>query len=117
MTLKRGSAALLAALAVMATAAAFAQPPTGVSASWNKSDGTLTVTATHPVNDRTKHYVMALVVREGGNQILMKKYTEQYSNDGFSDKIPLSGIKPGMKLTVELTCNIMGTAEKTITVQ
>ena len=107
MILKRGLTALFAVLTVMAAGAAFAHPPTDVNASWNKGGGTLTVTASHQVNDRTKHYVMTLIV----------KYTEQQSNDGFSDTVPLSGIKPGTKLTIELICNIMGTTEKTITIQ
>lgn len=117
MILKRGLTALFAVLTVMVAGAAFALPPTDVNASWNKGGGTLTVTASHQVNDRTKHYVMTLIVKEGGNQLLMKKYTEQQSNDGFSDTVPLSGIKPGTKLTIELICNIMGTTEKTITIQ
>ncbi|WP_455965209.1 hypothetical protein [Cloacibacillus porcorum] len=117
MRLRRGFAALFAALTVMTAGAAFAHPPTDVNAVWNKDNGTLTVTAAHQVNDRTKHYVMTLVVKEGSKQLQMKKYTEQQSNEGFSNTIPLSGVKPGTQLTVELTCNIMGTSEKTITVQ
>ena len=55
MILKRGLTALFAVLTVMAAGAAFAHPPTDVNASWNKGGGTLTVTASHQVNDRTKH--------------------------------------------------------------
>lgn len=72
MRLRRGFAALFAALTVMTAGAAFAHPPTDVNAVWNKDNGTLTVTAAHQVNDRTKHYVMTLVVKEGSKQLQMK---------------------------------------------
>ncbi|MFR5880301.1 MAG: hypothetical protein ACLUEQ_05590 [Cloacibacillus evryensis] len=78
MILKRGLTALFAVLTVMAAGAAFAHPPTDVNASWNKGGGTLTVTASHQVNDRTKHYVMTLIVKRR-QSITDEKYTEQQS--------------------------------------
>ncbi len=101
--------------AIMTASAAFAHPPADISAAWDGASGTLSVSASHPVNDRTKHYVMTLVVMDGSKQILTKKYNEQATNQGYSDKVQLSGVKPGDKLTVELTCNIMGTGTKEIT--
>lgn len=102
---------------VMSAAAAFAHPPTDISASWDKGSGTLSVTAQHPVNDRTKHFIMTMTVMDGNKQVLLKKYTEQPTNAGFSDKVQLKDVKPGDKLTIELTCNIMGGAAKELTVQ
>lgn len=116
MTIKK-TLALFAALLTMSAGAAAAHPPTDIAAAWNKADGTLSISASHQVNDNTKHYIMTLVVMDGNKQLLMKKYTQQAGLSGFSDKVQLSGVKPGTKLTIELTCNIMGSASKEITAQ
>lgn len=109
------AAAVLAA--AMTAGAAFAQPPEDVNAVWDAGSHTLTVTASHPVNDKTKHFVMAMTVTDGNKQIFTKRYTQQGTAQGFSEKAQLNGVKPGDKLTVELVCNIMGVATKEITVK
>lgn len=116
MTIKK-LLALISLVAVMAASAAFAQPPSDMTLSWNGAESALSVSAAHQVNDRTKHFIMTLIVKDGdGKQLLMKRYTEQPTNAGFSDKVTLNGVKPGTKLTVELTCNIMGSLAKDITI-
>lgn len=101
--------------AVMTAGAAFAHPPTDINAAWDGGSKTLTVTASHPVNDKTKHFIMSMVVKDGSKQLLNKRYDAQGSEQGFSDKVQLNGVKPGDKLTVQLTCNIMGDGSKEIT--
>ena len=110
-------AAAIAFAIIMTAAAAFAHPPEDLSLTWNKADNTLSVTASHIVNNKTKHYIMSLLVTDGNKQLLLKKYNQQSSDTQFSDKVVLQGVKPGTTLTVELTCNIMGSQLKSITVQ
>lgn len=108
---------ILAAFVVMAAAgAALAQPPGDISLSWDGASGTLSVSAQHPVNDKTKHFVMMMTVSKDGDALVTKKYTSQASDGVFSDKVQLKDVKPGDKLAVELTCNIMGTTTKEITI-
>ncbi|MDO4987639.1 MAG: hypothetical protein Q4E17_01210 [Synergistes sp.] len=109
--------ALFAALVLLSAEIVFAMPPSNVAASYDSANGMVTITASHNVNDGKKHFVMSMAVSEGGNQILSKKYTEQKSNEVFTDSVKLPGVKQGSKITVLLTCNIMGAVKDTITVK
>ena len=68
-------------------------------------------------DDKTKHYVMSMSVSGPSGQLVSERYDSQGTNEGFSDTVELSGVKPGDKLSVELVCNIMGTATKEITIK
>ena len=103
---------LLAALfAAVACTAAFAHPPKNVVCSWNAQNSTLTVSATHEVNDPAKHFVLTVTLLENGKQIVFKQYTKQDSAEKFTDSVLLKGMKSGTKLRVILMCNIMGSVE------
>ncbi len=110
----------LAALAILITVAvvgqAAAHPPTNMRLSWDKGSGTLAVSADHRVNNGTKHYIMSMSVSDPSGLLASKRYEAQPSNDVFSEKIALNGVKSGDKITVELVCNIMGTETKEITI-
>ena len=111
----------LAALAFIITVAlagqAAAHPPTNMRLSWDGAGHTLSVTADHRVKNVTKHYVMSMSVSGPSGQLASKRYESQATSEGFSDKVKLDGVKPGDKLTVELVCNIMGTATKELTIK
>lgn len=111
----------LAVFAFILTAAvagqAAAHPPTNVKLSWDGAGHMLSVTADHRVNDKTKHYIMSMSVSGPSGQLASERYDSQGTNEGFSDKVELDSVKPGDKLTVELVCNIMGTATKEITIK
>ncbi|MEG1641687.1 MAG: hypothetical protein RR272_01110 [Synergistaceae bacterium] len=98
-------------IAVLFSTAAFAHPPKSVSLSWDSKSEVLTVKAEHKVNSTTQHYVISVAVTQDGNQLAQKRYTSQTSADSFSDNIHLKGLKSGSKISVSLTCNIMGTAQ------
>ena len=104
-------------LLLLSAAAAYALPPDNMVLSWDSSTGTLSVTADHPVNDGTKHYIMAMYISSDGNQMLTKEYHSQPSKEIFSDSVRLEGAAPGTVVTVELVCNIMGNAKKEITLK
>ena len=100
------------------SATAFAHPPKNLEAVWNASAQTLTVKASHLVNDTAKHYVLSMVVMNSkGEQIAFKQYTKQSSDKSFSDSVTLLNAKPGDTVKIRLVCNIMGTAEETITLK
>lgn len=109
--------ALFLSLLVLSATAAFAIPPENIVLSWDSSSSTLSVTADHPVNDGTKHYIMAMYITSDGKQILTKEYRSQPSLEVFSDSVRLEGAAPGSVITVELVCNIMGNAKKEITLK
>lgn len=117
MKIGKTAIAILSAFALLAAGAAFAQPPTDVNLAWDAASSTLSVTAKHPVNDGTKHYIMAMYISGGGKQLLAKEYGSQQSAETFSDSVKLDGAASGMKIKVELVCNIMGNAEKEITLK
>ena len=116
MTIKK-LAALAFILTVAVAGQAAAHPPTNVNLSWDGAGQTLSVTADHRVNDKTKHYVMSRSVTGPSGQRASERYDSQGTNEKFSDTVDLSGVKPGDKLSVELVCNIMGTATKEITIK
>lgn len=116
MTIKK-LAALAFILTVAVAGQAAAHPPTNVKLSWDGAGQTLSVKADHRVNDKTKHYVMSMSVSGPSGQLVSERYDSQGTNEGFSDTVELSGVKPGDKLSVELVCNIMGTATKEITIR
>lgn len=116
MTIKR-LAVLAFILTVAVAGRAAAHPPTNVKLSWDGAGQTLSVTADHRVNDRTKHYVMSMSVSGSSGQLASKRYDSQETNEGFSDAVQLNGVNPGDKLAVELVCNIMGTATQEITIK
>ena len=114
--------ALTALAAILCTAifpaAGFAHPPKAPEVSWTASGHTLSVKASHIVNDPAKHYVIGFVVLDGsGKQIFTKQYTKQSSDKTFSDSAVLNGVNTGDTIKVRLVCNIMGTVEKEITLK
>lgn len=111
-------AILLASISILLafSCSAFAHPPKSISASWNASQETLSVTAEHSVEDAAKHYILSLTVLDGTKQVVMKQYSKQGSTDGFSDDVILKGMKPGTKLRIQLVCNIMGSKELQYTI-
>ena len=108
------AAAALSVLLIF-TCSAWAHPPKSVTASWNGAQHALTVTAEHSVNDVSKHYILSLTILDGNKQILMKQYSKQDSPEQFTDTVLLKDIKPGTKLRVLVTCNIMGSKETQVT--
>lgn len=106
-------AILLTAVSILfvLSCTAFAHPPKSITASWNASQETLTVTAEHSVEDAAKHYILSLTILDGTKQLVMKQYSKQNSTDGFSDSLILKGMKSGTKLRIQLVCNIMGSKE------
>ena len=117
LTVKRSFILLFALAAALTASAAYAQPPSNVSAVWNRDSATLTVTANHPVKDPAKHFVMLLTVKNGDKQIFSKKYTQQQSAETFKDTVPLTGVIQGDRITVQLVCNIMGETQTTAVIQ
>ncbi|WP_143330667.1 hypothetical protein [Cloacibacillus sp. An23] len=101
--------------AVVAGQAA-AHPPTNIRLGWDGAHGTLSVKADHRVNDKTKHYIMSMAVSGPSGQLVSERYESQQSNEGFSETVKLDGVKPGDKISVELVCNIMGSAVQEITI-
>jgi len=100
---------------IFCPATAFAHPPKTPDISWDAKSNTLTVKATHVVNDPAKHFVFALVVLDSkGQSIETKQYTMQSSAQTFSDSVQLKGIMPGDTIKVRLVCNIMGATETTV---
>ena len=83
-----------------AASAALAHPPKSVSCSWNGQTSTLTVTASHEVNDAAKHYVLTLTVLENGKQIVFKQYSKQDSAAQFSDSV-LSAVSAALMRSLE----------------
>lgn len=116
MTIKK-LAALTFILTVAVAGQAAAHPPTNMKLSWDGAGHILSVTADHRVRDKAKHYVMSMSVSGPSGQLVSERYDSQGTNEGFSDTVELSGVKPGDKLSVELVCNIMGTATKEITIK
>ncbi len=110
------TAAATLSILLIFTCGAWAHPPKSVSASWDSGQHALTVTSEHNVNDVAKHYILSLTVFDGNKQILMKQYSKQGSPEQFSDTVLLNDVKPGTKLRIQVTCNIMGSKETQITV-
>ena len=88
-------AILLTAVSILfvLSCTAFAHPPKSITASWNASQETLSVTAEHSVEDAAKHYILSLTILDGTKQLVMKQYSKQNSTDGFSDSLILKGMK------------------------
>ncbi len=116
MTIRKLAVLAFIMLAALAGQAA-AHPPTNMRLSWDGAGRTLSVAADHRVNDRTKHFIMSMSVSGPSGQLASERYDAQQSDEGFADTVQLDGVKPGDKLTVELVCNIMGSAKKEITIQ
>ena len=113
---------LLSLAAILFTAllpaAGFAHPPKNPEIGWNAATHTLTIKASHLVNDTAKHYVIGLVVMNGkGEQLVSKQYTKQTSDKIFCDNVILAALNSGDTVKVRLVCNIMGTAEKEFKLQ
>ena len=109
---------LLAVFAVVLwglATAAFAHPPKAVNLAWN-SNGTLTVTVDHPVNDPQKHYINKIIVYVDDKIVTQKEYQSQASATGFTDTFQLGALSPGTKIKAEAFCIIMGSSTGSITV-
>ena len=105
-------------LCITSTTIAFAHPPKNVELTWSAATNTLSVKASHLVNNPTKHYVMLFVVLDSSNkQIYTKQYTKQALDTTFADSAILKDIKTGDTIKIRLVCNIMGIVEKEIKLQ
>lgn len=113
---KKVIAVLVIALTLFIATAVFAHPAKSLSAQWNASNHTLTVTAEHNVNDPAKHFILSLSISEGNKLLFQQQYTSQASPEQFRDNVVLAGLTSGAKLRIQVACNIMGTMETEFTI-
>jgi hypothetical protein len=113
--LRTAAILLLAAAAIsILVMPAFANPPSNVVVTYDKSASQLTVTITHPVDDPSTHYIKNIKINDNGRIVVDRDYTSQPTKDTFSYQYTVP-VDAGSTIRVTATCVLAGSTEGVLT--
>jgi desulfoferrodoxin (superoxide reductase-like protein) len=97
----------------------FAHPPKDIAIEFNKETKTLKITVTHPVNPQTikEHFIKDIKVYLNDEMVIQQTFKSQSSANTQDVSYTLIDAEKGNKIKVEAQCCIMGSLDKTISIQ
>ena len=102
-------------LTLLLAPGAGATPPSAMSLHYDRNAGLLSVTITHATLDVRTHYIREVAVSLNGQMLNDSHYTSQPDPDTFTYTFPVVA-HPGDVLEATATCNLIGSASRSITV-
>lgn len=90
------------------TQVVLAHPPSKVDLDFNRETGILTVTAIHPVEDRTEHFIYLIEVKVNDENMVVQHFLSQLYAEKQVVPFFMHDLKAGDKLEVTAHCNIFG---------
>ncbi len=94
-----------------------AHPARNVQLSFNKETGELTVVLTHPVVDRSAHYIKTIEVRVNNLLVHVKPLTGQEKEGGLTYTVKLDNVAVGAVIEVATVCSRSGSSRDTVSVE
>ncbi|MBU1998524.1 MAG: hypothetical protein ABIG46_02460 [Candidatus Omnitrophota bacterium] len=94
---------------------AFAHPPKSIIV--KVSNATLDVVITHPVAERTSHYIFNVTVKVNNQQAIEQKFTVQNDSDKQVALYYIPGLKKDDIIEVRASCNKGGDLSETVIVE
>ena len=101
---------------LVASAAAFAHPPSDIMIQFNEKTKTMTAVIEHRVSNPLTHYIYKVDIGLNGKEINSLRFKKQATNREQFATMPLPGVKKGDVLSVEGYCNLSGKLKKEIKV-
>ncbi len=95
---------------------ACATPPSDISISYDPIKNILHISAHHPTDRMSRHYLRTVVISKNGTAADTKIFSRQSSPSGIEEDIAFEAIK-GDKIGVVVSCSQGGSAEASTTVQ
>jgi len=108
--------ALLLCGLLVASAVAFAHPPSDIKIQFDIKTQTLNAVIAHRVSNPLTHYIFKVDIGLNGKEIQSLSFTKQATNREQLASADLSGVKVGDTLSVEGYCNLSGKLKKEIKV-
>jgi len=93
-----------------------AHPPSSIELNYDRAEGVLEVTISHPVGNTSSHYVERVVVNRNGETVLEKDYSEQEGRSEFTYRYSLAA-QNGDTFSVNAECNRFGDLTESVTVE
>jgi len=96
-----------------------AHPPKDIMIDFNKETKTLKISVSHPVKDTDvkKHFIKEIKVYLNDEMVIQQTFKSQSSANAQEVSYVLIDAEKGNKIRIESQCSIMGTHDKTITIQ
>ena len=96
-----------------------AHPPKDITIEFNKETKTLKITITHPVNPDTikKHFIKDIKVYLDNEMVIQQTFKSQSSANAQEVSYVLVDAEKGNKIRIEAQCCIVGSLDKTFTIQ
>ena len=108
--------ALLLCGILIASATAFAHPPSDIKIQFDVKTQTLNAVIMHRVSNPLTHYIYKVDIGLNGKEVKSLSFKQQATNREQLATAVLSGVKKGDSLSVEGYCNLSGKLEKEINV-
>lgn len=105
----------ISAFVGMTALAAFATPPSEVAITYDDAKGILHVSAGHPSQRPSRHYLRRLVIYKNGASVNELNFGFQKLAGGMEEDVPLKA-GPGDRIKVELFCSQGGSGEAELTI-
>ena len=102
---------------LVASATAFAHPPSDIKIQFDPATKVLTAVIKHRVSNPKTHYIYKVDIGLNGKEIEMLPFKEQETNASQTVKFTVSQAKKGDTLSVEGYCNLSGKLTKEIKVK
>ncbi|MBN2299127.1 MAG: hypothetical protein JXM72_11060 [Deltaproteobacteria bacterium] len=93
-----------------------AHPPKDISISYDLAQQTLSVTITHKTTFTSRHHIKTVIITRNGTAVSTEEYKDQPDESPFTYTYSLPAVA-GDVIKVEVTCNVFGSKEATLTVE
>lgn len=101
---------MLLAMMLLTCPLSFATPPGDLTLSYDLDAGMLPVQGPHPTQDRFKHYIRRMVVKQNQQEPQTFYFTRQDSASEFKQTVPLK-MKAADKIHIQVYCSQGGSKE------
>jgi len=107
---------IISVLSIAYIQPANAHPPKEVSISYDLTQQTLSVAITHKTTFTSRHHIKTVTITRNGAVVSTEEYTDQPDESPFTYTYSVPAMA-GDVIKVEVTCNVFGSKEATITVE
>jgi hypothetical protein len=108
------TAALTVAFVLLMAGIASATPPDRIRLGFSNSTGVLAIAVHHPTFYPAAHHVAKVAVMLNDSVVLVQQFSRQTNNQELDMECPVTGAKPGARLTVTAICSIFGKRTETL---
>jgi len=107
---------IISVLSIAFIQPANAHPPKEVSISYDLAQQRLSVTISHKTTFTSRHHIQTVTIIKNGTTVSTEEYTDQPDESPFTYTYSVPAMA-GDVIKVEVTCNVFGSKEATITVE